>query len=241
MKRLFKAGIAMVLAGFLTVSGMGFTNTVMAAEATNKLITVNGSGVIKVDPDKATINLGVETTGSDAVTAQKETAVTMNKVISALKAMGINESQITTSRYSVYPDYNYNRDTGEETIKGYKASNVIKVTTNDVDGTGAIIDTAAKAGANVNNGVSFSVEDSSKYYGEALALAVKSADTSAKSISEALSVTLGAPISVTESGGSSVFSKNLAMSARGAVEDSATNISYEQIEITASVTVQYEY
>lgn len=97
----------------------------------------------------------------------------MEKVVAALRALGISEDQISTSNYSVYPVYSVINDVNacrvmegfpippecysDQTITGYKAVNSVTVTL-DANGqidAGKVIDAAIGAGANNVNGVFF--------------------------------------------------------------------------------------
>ena len=136
-------------------------------------ISTSGSASTKVQPDKFSVTVGVETNGTTAEEAAASNADLMDKVIAALRALGIAEADISTSNYSVYPIYSVIEDVNacrvmegfpippecysDQVITGYKASNSVTVTL-DADGqidAGEVIDTAIVAGANNVNGVYF--------------------------------------------------------------------------------------
>jgi uncharacterized protein YggE len=133
-------------------------------------VSTSGSGTVKVDPDKVSVNIGVETrsnsTAADAVVANADL---MKKVLAALKAVGVTDDQIATSSYSVYPIYE-TRTNGKlcidiypqppecqlgQVIVGYMAVNSLTVTLDSGANVGAVIDAAVKAGANNVSGASF--------------------------------------------------------------------------------------
>ena len=216
---------------------------VFAAETNAREITVNAKGTVYAEPDTAEIVLGVRTVADTSLKAQSENAEIMENVTSALKELGFTENQFRTSDFSIYPDYS---NSSSQTITGYTATNTITVTTKDLDNITNVIDAAAKAGANINNGVYFSVENPSQYYGKALELAVANAKTSAEYIAGALNVTIGAPVSVTENGGGYSYetasSKSMAANAdMDGGSGASTEIYYDDIEITARLTVVYNY
>ena len=136
-------------------------------------VSTSGIATTKVKPDKFSVTFGVETNGTTAQEAADSNADLMEKVVAALKALGISEDQISTSNYSVYPVYSVINDVNscrvmegfpippecysDQTITGYKAVNSVTVTL-DVDGdidAGKVIDAAIGAGANNVNGVFF--------------------------------------------------------------------------------------
>ena len=235
--------IAAVLAATMAIS-VGMSGFAYAAEGE---INVNGMGVVMADPDTADISLSVETMGKTSEAAQKENNKIIQKVNAAMQDMGVTKENIVTRYTSVYPQYNYDDKTGERTIMGYRSNTELQVTTKDIDHTGKYIDAALKAGATGTGGVGFSIADQSVYYGQALQLAVKNAEKSATSIAQAYGRQLGAVKSVTENSRNAYYVETVNSMAKMAVaEDSAvagggTSISYGKIQITANISVTYNF
>jgi len=142
-------------------------------EVTKTIVSTSGTATVKVDPDKFTVTVGVETNGTTAEEAASRNADLTQQVIAALTALGISEIDISTSSYSVYPVYSQTEPvnacmvlpgnpvppecyvSGE--IVSYKASNSVSVTL-DADGdvnAGEVIDTAIEGGANTVSGAYF--------------------------------------------------------------------------------------
>ncbi|HJS81257.1 MAG TPA: SIMPL domain-containing protein [Nitrososphaera sp.] len=136
--------------------------------AVHSVVSTSGTATTKVQPDKFSVTVGVETNGTTAQEAADRNADAMDNVIAALRALGISEDQISTSNYSVYPVYEYRQPTEpcimiyppppecqpKNEITGYRASNSVTVTL-DADGqidAGEVIDTAVGAGANTVQG-----------------------------------------------------------------------------------------
>ena len=139
--------------------------------AVKSVVSTSGTATVKVDPDKVTVTIGVDTNGSTAEEAAKQNAELMAKAIAALKALGITDDQISTNWYSVYPTYDY-RSTPcieiypqppdcapKNEITGYRASNSLSVTLDADEDVGKVIDAAVAAGANNVSGASFFVSD----------------------------------------------------------------------------------
>ena len=235
--------IAAVLAATMAIS-VGMSGFAYAAEGE---INVNGMGIVMADPDTADISLSVETMGKTSESAQKENNKIIQKVNAAMQDMGVAKENIVTRYTSVYPQYNYDDKTGERTIIGYRSNTELQVTTKDIDHTGKYIDAALKAGATGTGGVGFSIADQSVYYGQALQLAVKNAEKSATSIAQAYGRQLGAVKSVTENSRNAYYVETVNSVAKMAVaEDSAvagggTSISYGKIQITANISVTYNF
>ena len=124
----------------------------------------------------------------------------MDKLISNIKAAGIKEEDIKTTNYSIYPKYNYIRETGEQQIIGYTVNNSVQVTIRDTSKVGEIIDLASESGLNITRGISFGLSNYDEYYREALKNAVENAKKKAETMAEAFGIELGIPVSSTESG-----------------------------------------
>jgi len=250
MKRTFKSLVvgSLVCSMLLgTVVMSGFTSGIVKAEDSGaqnkKVITVSGMAKITVNPDIAYVNVGVETDGKTAVEAGQLNAKKITDVLNAVKALGIESKDLKTSNYYVYPTYSYDDQTPK--LIGYKATNTIEVTIRDLTKVGTVIDTATKSGANVANGVTFGIIDESAPYNEALANALKNAQAKATSLANVIDIKLGKPSRISENsyGGGTVGNYvNYTTSMKAA--DSAeyqTPIEQGKLEISASVSVEYEY
>ncbi len=161
-----------------------------------RTIRVSGVGEVRVQPDLATIQFGVETTGATAQEAGQANAAAMDRVIRALTDAGVSRENIRTSGYSLYPEYAQQqpRPTSEpETprIIGYRAMNQVAVRTTDMERIGRLIDVGLQAGANRMHGVSFEVQNGDAAQSEALRRAVDAARRSAETMASALGVRLG--------------------------------------------------
>lgn len=221
-------------------------STVFAAEASGA-ITVTGTGSIKVKPDIATINIGVTTDDADAGKAQETNSAEMNKVLKALKDNGVEDKDVQTSYFSIYPKYDYSymvMSVTEPTVSGYTVTNSVNVTVRDISKVGEILNAAISAGGNYGGNVSFSISDDSKYYAVALDLAIKNAKSKADVIAKSIGVSIEKPSSVTESGyyrpiSYSDYAYDAALKAVSGA--GSVPISQGDLEVTATVTVEYGY
>ena len=134
-------------------------------------VSTSGTATTRVQPDKFSVTVGVETNGTTAQEAADKNADLVAEVIAALRSLGIAEADISTSSYNVYPVYG-NRPAADACIMiyptppeclpgteitGYRASNTVTVTL-DADGdidAGQVIDNAIEAGANTVQGAYF--------------------------------------------------------------------------------------
>ena len=190
-KQIFTAIIA-VLVVSVTVGAISLTPSAVAQEevtpfpSREKVLSVTGNAISSVKPNLANISFGVEIqekTAKDALDANSEL---MNKVIAAIKQVGITDSEISTSQFNIYPVYDNYEDklTGRYTqeLIGYRVSNIINVETEKLDSLASIIDGAVNAGVNRVDSVYFSLspELASKLKDELLAEAVLNAKSKAE-------------------------------------------------------------
>jgi hypothetical protein len=216
-----------------------------AAEDTEKnIIAVSGKGIVKVKPDTAYINIGIETRNVDAKKAQQENAQIMDKIVSKLKSFGIKDDDIKTVTYSLYPMERYDDKTNKSYIYEYRVNNILEVTVRDIGKTGTIIDGVASVGSNKISSIRFGVEDTEKYYSEALEIAVKNAAGKAEAIARGLGVEIKGAVNVQEvgNGGPIVIQRDMAKAKFAeAAEMAVTPILTGELEISAMVNVQYNY
>lgn len=243
MKRLKNLLITTSLA---TVLIIGSATSVFAAEGST--ITTNGTGIVKVQPDIATVSLSIQTIGKTSEAAQKENSKISAKVIDKLEEMGISKDKIVTSYSSVYPTYLYDDNTGKRTITSYRANSNLEVTVKDIDSVGSYIDGALKAGATGFNSVIFSLENPNQYYVQALQAAVKNASISANAIATAYRKPLGEIQTVEEQSSYASYEETSNYKERALMDSmdygsgsstSGTEIQYDQIQVTANITATY--
>src|SRR4026208_1522522 len=104
-------------------------------------IAVTGRGEVKVSPDRATIQISVQTRASTAAAAAAENANKQQAVITALKALGLGTDQLSTINYNVYPEQRYEQGK-EPVIIAYNVTNTILADVRKLTQVGPVIDAA---------------------------------------------------------------------------------------------------
>jgi uncharacterized protein YggE len=194
--------IAMLLALACLIGMTAQPSAALAAPAGDKAgstITVTGHAELTVVPDIAYITAGIVTTGADVETARRDNERAMRRIIDAVIAQGIDKSKIATSQFSLQPIYK-NDGLSAGAISGYRLVNNLTVAVEDLDRIGQVIDAAFQAGANQFQGLRFAVRDDGKLRDELLRRAVQDGWHKASVIADALGVTLGQPLQVSEGG-----------------------------------------
>jgi uncharacterized protein len=185
----------------LAVAAGCATPTSRAARAPH-VIAVTGRGEVSVRPDTALVRLGAESRRPTLDEATMDVAQRMTTVLERVKALGVSDKDVATVRYAVeplQPPAPRSPDGGDPArIVGYRVSNVVQLKVRDVAAAGRVVDAAAAAGANVIQGVSFTLEDRAAAEAAARARAVASAQRTASELARAAGVGLGRLLSLEE-------------------------------------------
>jgi len=207
-----------------------------------KLITVSGMVAKSAAPELAYVTLSIETLDRSASKSQSDNAANSNKVMDALKAVGIAEDDLETASYSVREEFQWSKTLGKSESIGYKTINSIQVTVRSLSKVGLVIDSAVQAGANSVSNVSFALTKAtqSELRTAALKDAAENARAKAQSIASGLGIGVGSVFSASESSSyaTPVYYRNVGMDA--VAESAPTPISPGDIEFTATVSVQFE-
>ena len=179
-----------VMAFALVLSACGPTTINQAAPETVRTLNVNGLGQVFLVPDIAYIYIGVHTEGATASEAVDTNKTQTTAVIDALKEAGVDEKDIRTTNFSIWPSQQYAPD---GTVSGtiYMVDNTVYVTVRDLDGLGDLLDSAISAGANSVNSIQFDVADKEQAVKQARDIAVKDAQLQAQELADSAGVSLG--------------------------------------------------
>jgi uncharacterized protein YggE len=153
-------------------------------------IAVTGRGEVKVSPDRATIQISVQTRGSTAAAAAAENANKQQAVLSALRALGLTNDQLSTINYNVYPEQRYEQGK-EPVIVGYNVTNTILAEVRKLTQVGPVIDAALSHGANMITSLQFYASNTEAARRTAIASAIEKARADAEAAARAARGTLG--------------------------------------------------
>ena len=200
-------------------------------------IAVAGSGKVTVVPDMATVSLGVNVQKQSAKAAREAGAEAMTKVIAAIKALGIDDKDITTSMVSLGPVYDYQSNV--QMIIGYQLQNTVTITVRDLTKVSDVLDDSVAAGATTVNGVSFDVSDRTAAEAKAREAAMFDAKAKADTLSKAAGVAIVGVASISETVSTPIWYSPEMSVAAGAREDASTPVMPGSTDITITVQVSY--
>jgi uncharacterized protein YggE len=203
-------------------------------------ISVTGTGQSFGTPDIADIQLGIDVSDAEVGAAIEKANTVMAAVQAAVKEQGVEDADMQTVNFNVYPEDIYDRETGQPTgERRYHVNNFLNVKVRDISKVGAIIDAGLTAGATNVSGLSFGVDDTSALEAEARTNALKDAEERAKQLAAGVGVTLGKPIIVTEILSGPVYPMPVFAAAADGKGAAAPAISVGQQAVSIQVNVTY--
>lgn len=206
-----------------------------------RVITVSGTGEVKVKPDMASITTGVTSDASTAKAALAKNNAAMTAVLNALKAAGVSEDDIQTSNFSVSPMYAPVQpgQTTSPQISSYQVSNQVTARVKDLAKLGGTLDALVQAGSNQISGIAFDLNDPKATINEARKKAIADARAKAELYAEAAGTSVGGVVQISEVSTQSPMPIRYRMAEVQAM-DGSVPISAGQNTVSTSITVTYE-
>ena len=217
------------------------TIEVINREKTEKTVRVSGTGIVAGDPDVIALSIGVSVERDSVKQARTEAAEAMAGVIESLKGNGLLDTDIQTQHFSIHQRFDYTK--GRREFRGYSVTNTVSAKIRDLDTVGNVIDDAAEAGGDLVeiNSIRFTIEDPTKLQMQARIAAMQNAEAKAQTLATEGGVTLGKPISISESGDFyEPYPASLEFAFADDAAGAATPIQSGQLQITVTVNVIYE-
>lgn len=208
----------------------------------SNLFSVTGTGKAAEVPNTALVSFGITKNSANVLTAQAEVNSIANKIINNLKGLGIEDKNIKTTNYSVYPNYDYQN--GRQNITGYNVSQNLEVKIKPIDKANKAIDIVTGDGGNIVGGITFTLDDElqKKLQNKARADAIKEAKEKAESLASLSGIKLGRIIDAQEgiSYEPRPIMEKLQMPGGGTPTEDQTQITPGENTVTTTVTLSYE-
>jgi uncharacterized protein YggE len=223
-----------ILFPFLTVS-------LIAAEpgVSPHFVRASGDATVTANPDRASVDIGVQTHAPTAQAAAQQNAEQTGQVVKTIRHALGSGGEVKTSDYRLAPQYEYTANHPAR-LTGYEATNTVRVTVDDLSILGKIIDAATSTGANNISGISFTLKDDGPLRATALRQAAINARANAETVAKALDLQVVGVLQVEPTEIPAVrplpmYRQAVAMSAAP-----ATPIEAGTLDVHASVTVTLE-
>ncbi len=163
-------------------------------------ITVSGEGEVLAVPDVGQFSFSVNAEGVDASEAQELSGTKINDILNYLKEQGIEDKDIKTQNYNMYPKWRYEErecfsinsycPPGERVQDGFEVSQTVMVKIRQTDTSGQIIAGVGERGATNISSLSFTIDDTDALKAEAREMAIQDAKQKAVTLAEQLGVRL---------------------------------------------------
>ena len=204
-------------------------------------INTAGKGEVVAAPDRAWVQLGVESTQTELAAAQAEVDATVQRFLKLTDELGIERKHVQSAQLSVSPQYEWTDKPRKRNLVGYQVSRGLTVDLRALDKLGALMTRALKLGVNQSSGPRFDHTDRDALYRNALALATVDAHTQAQTMASALGLGLGPALELSAHGQSQPRPVQM-MAMRASVDESSgAEQSYEagQIVVRAQVSAKF--
>ncbi len=231
--------IAIFLLVALALNACGPT-VVSGSQPAERTLSVTGTGQVYITPDVAYISVGVRTeavTPAEAVAANNQQT---SRVIEALKQAGVDEKDIRTMNFSIWPYDRYDPMSGAPTgEKTYAVENTVYITVRNLDQLATLLDQVIAAGANTISGIQFDLADKTEAIKQARSAAMKSASEQARELAALANVQLGDIMTISYYDSAPVVYAEVGRGGAGGAAQAAVPIQPGQMTITATVSVTY--
>ena len=201
-------------------------------------IRVVGDATATARPDQAEVDVGVTTYAASSREAAARNAEHLDSVLDALTTTLGADANIKTIAYTLSPEYRLPKEGQKPTISGYTATNIVRVTLNNLDKVGEVIDAATQAGANRIHRVRFTLKDRRALVSEVLREAAITARSEAEALASALGLRITRVLMVAED--EPVVRPFHDVMELSAAQPASTPVQPGPIEVRATVTLTLE-
>lgn len=139
--------------------------------ATSPLVKLSIAETLRTPPDEASLTVGTQSRASTAVAATAANREKTERLLAAMRALGLRERDIQTQGIQLQPEYDWVQQpgarNGQQVFRGYLASNSILIKTRDIPRLAALLDRLTAAGADSVYGPNFAIADPAPLRAEA--------------------------------------------------------------------------
>ena len=163
-----------------------------------RTVTVSGEGIVRIEPDMATVHFGIVTVADDPETARTQNAEASSRTMNAVRELGIEERYIRLETLRLQPHREWVDDRRRYEEQGYEATRLVVVEIHDIEMLPVLVAEVVEQGANRLEGVAYDLQDREQARNDALRAAILSAREKAQIMAAALGEELGAVHSINE-------------------------------------------
>jgi len=205
-----------------------------------KIVKTIGTAELKVTPDQAVIQLGVEHQSATAKIAKVAVANASRKILAAIRELNIEDKDVQTAYLYLQPMIDYRKGLR---ITNFTAEQSLSVTVRDLSKLDAVMDAVLAAGANRIEGIEYRSSELRKYKDQARDEAARAAREKSEALAKALGNQIGKTYSIEEVQQTEGYYGPLAGMAANTNEDMrsrAPSTAAGELTVKASVVVSFD-
>lgn len=229
-----------IYVGTLIKNNLREYGTIGKADKMERTLTVDAEGKVAITPDIALITMGMTAEGKNVAEAQQKNTEVMNKLLEKVKALGVDKTDVQTTNYNIFPNYDYTD--GAQTIRNYQVNQNVAIKIRDLTKANQVLALAGEVGANNVSGLQFTVDDRDSYKEKARDLALQKISAKRDALARSLGVSLRSIVSYHEyevTGGGDLYKYGMGGTPEAAV-NSAPSVEPGKNEVVMRVTVVFE-
>lgn len=211
-----------------------------------RTISVTGEGEVRVPPDEALLNFGIETSSKDIEEARRDSEKRVKDLLVLVEKTGIAKQYVQTEYLNIEPRYEFHGDGKERVFLGYFTRRNVSIVLKDMNRFEELLSGALKLGVNYVGGAQLRVAELRPHRDKARLMAIRAAREKAVALSGELGAKIGKPLSISEESTYSgpVFRGGMAMqnamSEDGGSGEGGGSLSPGLVPVTARISVVFE-
>ncbi len=200
MKKILKylAWAVLLLTIFLAIESLSAFKDLRSTSQVYNSISVTGEGEAVSVPDIAVFSFSVSADAKNVSDAQATVTKNSDAIFAGLKTLGVEDKDIKTTDYSVWPKYTYTQvvcsqnycPPGKQIPDGYTVSQTVSIKVRKTEDAGKALSIVGDKGATNVSGLTFTTDDPNKNINDARTKAIEDAKVKAKDLAKRLGVSL---------------------------------------------------
>ena len=206
-----------------------------------RMVTVEGEAEAFVPPDRASVELGVETEGRDADDVKSDNDKVMRKLIAELKKIGIDPLDMQTSMVALQPIYNWKPDGVREFVK-FQMRNTLYVTVKDLVKLDKVMAVSIDVGGNVMQNINFTLSNAKAVRDDLRVQAARDAKRKAEALATAVGSRAGKPLTIiaNEYSPQPHMMREMSMSKMANQDEGGPTVATGQLHLRVTVNATFE-
>jgi uncharacterized protein YggE len=216
-------------------------------EPLRRTISVTGEAEVKVVPDEAVFNFGIETDSKDIEEARRQNDARVKDLLDLAARLGIERQHVQTDYLSIEPRYDRDGSDRKNEFLGYFVRRNVVITLKDLGKFEQLLSEALKLGVNFVDQAQFRTTELRRHRDQARQMAIRAAKEKAVALAGELNMKVGKPISISEASiwennwyRGRAMTQNAMAEAPASSDIGSSTIAPGQISISARISVVFE-